>query len=91
MAQTIVAKAEAILWTELLWEVELSQRRSVDLAAIQDNLSKAQRGASFLSPALLKEGRDWVFAQLASAPAARSLFKKQDGQGARESQQGQQG
>ena len=58
MAQTVVAKAEAILWTELLWVVETSQRRSTDLAAIQDDLSIAQRGASFLSPALLKEGRD---------------------------------
>jgi hypothetical protein len=58
MAQTVVAKAEAILWTELLWAVEPGQRRSVDLAAIQDDLSIAHRGASFLSPALLKDGRD---------------------------------
>jgi hypothetical protein len=50
MAQGIVAEAERILWEELLWIARKGDRLSVALAAIQDNVTVAQRGTSFLLP-----------------------------------------
>ena len=75
MAQGIVAKAEQVLWEELLWVEDNGQRRSTDLAAIQDDVTVAQRGACFLSLAQLEEGRDWILARLASVPTAQQLYK----------------
>ena len=77
MVQEIVASAERLLWEELLWAtVEQGRQRCVDLTAIHDDTTVRRRAASFLSPALLEEGKDWMLAQLATTPAAQRLYKQ---------------
>jgi hypothetical protein len=74
MVQGIVAEAERILWEELLWIARKEDRLSVALAAIQDNVTIAQRGTSFLPPSRLQAGMKWMLERLASVPAARKLY-----------------
>jgi hypothetical protein len=76
MAQGIVAEAERILWEELLWIARKGDRLSVALAAIQDNVTVAQRGTSFLPPSQLQAGMKWMLERLASVPAARKLYQQ---------------
>jgi hypothetical protein len=54
---------------------EKNGRLSVELAAIQDDVSIVQRGVSFLSPSRLREGERWMLKRLASVLAARRLYK----------------
>lgn len=51
------------------------RRRSVDLAAIRDNVTAARRGLSFLSEAQLEDGGRWMLRRLARVPAARRLYE----------------
>jgi hypothetical protein len=81
MAQSVVASAEQVLWEQLLWmqKEEKNDRLSVELAAIQDDVSIVQRGVSFLSPSRLQEGERWMLKRLASVPAARRLYERRGG------------
>jgi hypothetical protein len=57
MAQGVVAEAAQVLWEQVLWvqkEQEMD-RRSIELAAIQDDVTIVQRGVSFLMPSRLQE------------------------------------
>jgi hypothetical protein len=60
MAQGVVAEAEQVLWEHVLWmqDKETNGRLSVELAAIQDDVSIVQRGVSFLSPSRLQEAEE---------------------------------
>ena len=75
MAQGIVAEAERVFWEELLWIAKKEDRLSVELATIQDDVTVAQRGVSFLPPSRLQAGRKWMLERLASVPAARKLYQ----------------
>lgn len=56
---------------------EKTSRLSTKLAAIQDDISVAQRGVSFLSPAQLQAGQRWMLERLANVPAAQRLYQHQ--------------
>jgi hypothetical protein len=77
MAQGIVADAKCLLWEELLWVKKKEDQLSENLAKIQDDVTITQRGASFLPPSRLQEGRDWMLKQLSSVPAAQLLYHNQ--------------
>jgi superfamily II DNA helicase RecQ len=79
MAQGVVAEAAQVLWEQVLWVQKEQEhgRRSVKLAAIQDDVTIVQRGVSFLSPSRLQEAEQWMLKQMASVPAARCLYKQQ--------------
>jgi hypothetical protein len=53
-------EAEQVLWEQLLWlqKEEKNSRLSIDLAAIQDDVTIVQRGVSFLSPGRVYWQRD---------------------------------
>lgn len=53
LAQGVVAEAEQLLWQELLWTNDQNERRSIDLAAIEDDASLSYRGVCFLRPSHL--------------------------------------
>jgi superfamily II DNA helicase RecQ len=87
MAQSVVVEAAQVLWEQVLWmqkkekeeeeeEEEEHNRLSIELAAIQDDVTLVQRGVSFLSPARLQEAERWLLKRLASLPAAQRLFKQ---------------
>jgi hypothetical protein len=77
MAQRVVVEAEQVLWEQLLWlqKEEKNSRLSIDLAAIQDDVTIVQRGVSFLSPGRVQEAKRWMLKQLASVLAARRLYE----------------
>ena len=58
---------------------EKNSRLSVDLAAIQDDVTIVQRGVSFLSPGRLQEAERWMLKRLASVLAARRLYERRGG------------
>ncbi|KAF1922122.1 uncharacterized protein M421DRAFT_79517, partial [Didymella exigua CBS 183.55] len=74
MAQGVVAEAERLLWEELLWVGRKEDRPAVELSTIQDDITVVRRGASFLPPSRLQQGRQWTLARLASLPAAQKLY-----------------
>ena len=57
---------------------ETHGRRPVELAAIQDDVTIVQRGVSFLSPSRLQEAEQWMLERVASVPAARRLYERQE-------------
>jgi superfamily II DNA helicase RecQ len=81
MAQGVVAEAAQVLWEQVLWVLKEqdNSRRSVDLTAIQDDVTIVQRGVSFLSPGRLQEAEQWMLEQMASVPAAQLLYEQQGG------------
>jgi hypothetical protein len=74
MAQGVVAEAERLLWEELLWVERKEDRPAVELSTIQDDITVVRRGASFLPPSRLQQGRQWTLARLASVLAAQELY-----------------
>jgi superfamily II DNA helicase RecQ len=81
MAQSVVTEAGQVLWEQVLWmqKEETNGRLSVELAAIQDDVTIVQRGVSFLSPSRLQEAEQWMLKRLASVPAARRLYEQRGG------------
>jgi hypothetical protein len=81
MAQGVIAEAEQVLWEQVLWVLKEqdNSRRSVDLAAIQDDITIVQQGVSFLSPGRLQEAERWILEQMASLPAAQRLYEQRGG------------
>jgi hypothetical protein len=74
-------EAEQVLWEQLLWlqKEEKNSRLSIDLAAIQDDVTIVQRGVSFLSPGRVQEAERWMLKQLASVLATRRLYEGRGG------------
>jgi hypothetical protein len=60
MAQGLVAEAERVLWAELLWMEDAESRLPTQLGAIQHDITRVQRGLSFLSPSALQSGQSWI-------------------------------
>ena len=59
---------------------DVDSRPATQLAAIQDDITRAQRGLSFLSPSALQAGQRWMLDRLAHVPAARKLYDEQQQQ-----------
>jgi hypothetical protein len=80
MAQSIVTEARQVLWEQLLWmQEEKNGRLSVEVAAIQDDVTIVQQGVSFLLPGRLQEAEKCMLKRLASVPAAQRLYEQRGG------------
>ena len=79
LAQGVVAKAERLLWEELLWMREHEHRPTTRLAEIQDDVSIRQRGVCYLSQSQLQQGQAWVLDRLARVAGAQKLYQQRVG------------
>jgi hypothetical protein len=85
MAQSVVVEAAQVLREQVLWmqkkekEEEKHDRLSIELAAIQDDVTFVQQVVSFLSLVRLQEAERWLLKRLASTPAAQRLFEQRGG------------
>jgi superfamily II DNA helicase RecQ len=66
MVQDNIQHAERLLWENLMWVRDESQRFTIDLDLIQDDQTFTLRGYSFLKQSSngLEGGRQWMFRQM---------------------------
>jgi hypothetical protein len=77
MVTSNVERAEEILWRELIWTKDASQRFTIDLDALKDDLPFTRRGWSFLKRESnhLGEGYDWMAAKMSVQRGQRRLLR----------------
>jgi hypothetical protein len=77
--------AEETLWEDLLWASEKKEWFEINLNKIQDNLSFAKRGASWVTNQAngLKDKRLWMMGRMLRAPTGQQLREKRSMKGRR--------
>jgi hypothetical protein len=62
----MIQEAKDILWKDLMWVAEKKDRFEIDLDTIQDNLSLATQGASWVTNKAngMKDKREWMMDQM---------------------------
>lgn len=74
----MIKEAEDILWQDLMWVSQRKDRFEIDLDKIQDDLSLAKRGASWVTNEAngMKEKRAWMINQMLKAPKHQQLWDR---------------
>lgn len=74
----MIREAEDILWEDLMWVTQKKDRFEVDLDSIQDDLSLATRGASWVTNEAngMKDKRGWMMDQMLHAPRSQQLWDR---------------
>jgi hypothetical protein len=74
----MIREAEDVLWEDLMWVSEKKERFEMDLDNIQDDLSFAKRGASWVTNETngLKDKRQWMIRRMLRAPKDNLMKKK---------------
>lgn len=72
-----IERAEDILWRELMWTKDVSQRFTIDLDILEDDLPFTRRGWSFLKRESnhLENGYDWMAAKMSIQRGKRRLLR----------------
>jgi hypothetical protein len=75
----MIREAEDILWEDLMWVSKKKERFEIDLDKIQDDLSFAKRGASWVTNEVngLKDKRQWMIRRMLRAPKDKQLLDKE--------------
>jgi len=71
----MIRDAEDILWQDLMWMGQKKERFDIDLDIIQDDLSFAKRGASWVTNEAngLTDKRRWMMDRMLKAPKSKQL------------------
>ena len=71
----MIREAEDILWKDLMWMAQKKDRFEIDLDMIQDDLSLATRGTSWVTNEAngMKDKRQWMMDQMLKAPKDKQL------------------
>jgi superfamily II DNA helicase RecQ len=74
----MIREAEDILWQDLMWVSQKKDRFEIDLDTIQDDLSLAARGASWVTNEAngMKDKRKWMMDQMLKAPKDQQLWDR---------------
>jgi len=74
----MIREAEDILWEDLMWVSQKKDRFEIDLDTIQDDLSLATRGASWVTNEAngMKGKRQWMIDQMLKAPKSQQLWDR---------------
>jgi superfamily II DNA helicase RecQ len=74
----MIREAEDILWKDLMWVARKKDRFEIDLDIIQDDLSLATRGASWVTNEAngMKDKREWMMDQMLKAPKDQQLWDR---------------
>jgi superfamily II DNA helicase RecQ len=74
----MIKEAEDILWQDLMWVSQRKDRFEIDLDKIQDDLSLAKRGASWVTNEAngMMEKRAWMINQMLKAPKHQQLWDR---------------
>ena len=80
--QSIIQKAEDILWHDLMWVNERKERFVIDLTTIQDDMSITKRGTSWVTNEAngLADKNEWMLNKMFRASEDKQLRKKSEWQ-----------
>lgn len=75
----MIREAEDILWQELMWVSKKKDRFEIDLDMMQDDLSLAARGASWVTNEAngMKDKTEWMMDQMLKAPKDQQLWDRE--------------
>ena len=74
----MIREAEDILWQDLMWVTQKKDRFEIDLDLVQDDLSLAKRGASWVTNEAngMKDKREWMMNQMLKALKDQQLWDR---------------
>jgi hypothetical protein len=80
--QSMIHEIEDILWHDLMWVKERKERFEIDLTTIQDDMSIAERGASWVTNAAngFVDKNGWMSDRMFTASEDKQLRKKREWQ-----------
>ncbi|OAF55977.1 hypothetical protein VC83_08080 [Pseudogymnoascus destructans] len=74
----MIQEAEDILWQDLMWVGQKKDRFEIDLDSMQDDLSLAARGASWVTNEAngMKDKTQWMMDRILKAPKDQQLWDR---------------